>query len=94
MPEHPDRDLLERFSRGAVSLSQGQWIEDHLRSGCPLCQRRVDDLLSQLHDPEEQVWSRLLVKLEGRLELIRQERALAPDLVEELLAIPPEERGA
>ena len=94
MPEHPDRDLLERFSRGAISLSQAQWIEEHLRSGCPLCQRRVDDLLLQLHDPEEQVWSRLLVKLEGRLELIRQERALAPDLVEELLAIPPEERGA
>lgn len=96
MLEHPDRDLLERFSRGALSPGQGQWIENHLRSGCPLCQRKVDELLRKLHppaDPEEQVWSRLLVLLERRLELIQEERAGAPGLIEELLAIPSGERG-
>lgn len=100
-PRHPDRDTLERFSRGALSAEQAQWIEDHLRSGCPVCQRKVDDLLWQLQTAppagqpsrawaeEEQIWSRLLVKLEHRKELIDQERAVAPGLVSELLAISP-----
>jgi tetratricopeptide (TPR) repeat protein len=101
-PRHPGRDTLESFSRGALSAEQAQWIEDHLRSGCPVCQRKVDDLLWQLQTasppawPEEdQVWSRLLVKLEHRMELIEQERAVAPGLVDELLAAsPPGEREA
>ncbi|HEX5717596.1 MAG TPA: hypothetical protein VF179_15665 [Thermoanaerobaculia bacterium] len=102
-PRHPDRDTLERFSRGALSAEQAQWIEDHLRSGCPVCQRKVDDLLWQLQTAapparalaeEEQVWSRLLVKLEHRMELIARERAVAPGLVDELLTRPPGEREA
>ena len=102
-PRHPDRDTLERFSRGALSAEQAQWIEDHLRSGCPVCQRKVDDLLWQLQSTapparalaeEEQVWSRLIVKLEHRMELIARERAVAPGLVDELLALPPGEREA
>ncbi|HEX6864832.1 MAG TPA: hypothetical protein VF414_18520, partial [Thermoanaerobaculia bacterium] len=105
-PRHPDRDTLERFSRGALSAEQAQWIEDHLRSGCPVCQRKVDDLLWQLQtaappsgparavDEEEQVWSRLLVKLEHRMELISRERAVAPGLVGELLAVSPGGREA
>ena len=98
-PLHPDRDTLERFSRGALSAEQAQWIEDHLRSGCPLCQRKVDELLWQLQPAkawaeEEQIWSRLLVKLEHRTELIGQERAAAPGLVGEILTVPPGEREA
>jgi len=105
-PRHPDRDTLERFSRGALSAEQAQWIADHLRSGCPVCQRKVDDLLWQLQAAapqggparalaeEEQVWSRLLVKLEHRMELIARERAVAPGLVDELLTRPPGEREA
>lgn len=98
-PFHPDRDTLESFSRGALSAEQAQWIEDHLRSGCPVCQRKVDELLWQLQPAkawteEEQIWSRLLVKLEHRAELIGQERAAAPGLVGELLAVSPGEREA
>ena len=101
-PRHPDRDTLESFSRGAFSPEQGQWIEDHLRSGCPVCQRKVDDLLWQLAagqpagawTEEDQVWSRLLVRLEHRMELIGRERAAAPGLVGELLAVPAGEREA
>jgi tetratricopeptide (TPR) repeat protein len=98
-PRHPDRDTLESFSRGALSAEQAQWIEDHLRSGCPVCQRKVDDLLWQLQAAsppalleEEHVWNRLLVKLEHRMELIDRERAVAPGLVGEILAVPPGER--
>jgi len=99
MPEarHPDRATLESFSRGALSAEQVQWIEDHLRSGCPVCQRKVDDLLWQGAgdvDTEEGIWSRLLVKLEHRVELIQRERAVAPGLVGELLAVPSGEREA
>ena len=51
--------------------------------------------LSYLFFEEEQVWSRLLAKLEHRMELIGQERAVAPGLVSELLATtPPGEREA
>jgi tetratricopeptide (TPR) repeat protein len=42
---HPDRQTLERFSRGGSSASEERWIEDHLRTGCGICQREVDDLL-------------------------------------------------
>ncbi|MFL6201009.1 MAG: hypothetical protein ACJ76J_17705 [Thermoanaerobaculia bacterium] len=110
MPEarHPDRDTLERFSRGAISAEQAQWIEDHLRSGCPVCQRKVDDLLWQLqpaapgqtpgasggNTEEDRIWSRLLARLEHRLALINRERDAAPGLVEELLAAAPGEREA
>ena len=98
-PRHPDRDTLESFSRGALSAEQAQWIEDHLRSGCPMCQRKVDELLWQLQSSsagaqEEQIWGRLLVKLEHRMELIARERSVAPGLVGELLAALPGEREA
>lgn len=105
-PRHPDRDTLESFSRGALSAEQARWIEGHLRSGCPVCQRKVDELLWQLQATpagpppealaqEEQVWTRLLARLEHRMELIDRERAAAPGLVGELLAIsPPGEREA
>jgi len=46
--EHPGREDLERFSRGATLAAEERWIEDHLRSGCDLCQREVDDLLTRL----------------------------------------------
>jgi tetratricopeptide (TPR) repeat protein len=42
---HPDRNALERFSHGATSEDEERWIEDHLRSGCAICQQEVDDLL-------------------------------------------------
>ncbi|HEV2851881.1 MAG TPA: hypothetical protein VHC97_03665 [Thermoanaerobaculia bacterium] len=42
---HPDRNALERFSRGQASAAEESWIEDHLRSGCGLCQKEVDLLL-------------------------------------------------
>jgi tetratricopeptide (TPR) repeat protein len=94
---HTDQDTLERFSRGALSAEQAQWIEDHLRSGCPVCQHKMDGLLMQLQPSEpwaqeEQMWSRLLVKMKHRKELIARERAVAPGLVEELMAALPGER--
>jgi len=46
--QHPNRHALERFSRGETVAAEERWIEDHLRSGCALCQREVDDLLSRL----------------------------------------------
>jgi tetratricopeptide (TPR) repeat protein len=42
---HPDRNALEGFSRGEFSAGEDRWIEDHLRSGCAVCQREVDALL-------------------------------------------------
>jgi tetratricopeptide (TPR) repeat protein len=47
------------------------------------------DQPSRARPREEEVWSRLLVKLERRKELIAQERAAAPGLVGELLAASP-----
>jgi tetratricopeptide (TPR) repeat protein len=42
---HPDRGALERFSRGDAPAAEERWIEDHLRSGCAVCQPEVDALL-------------------------------------------------
>jgi tetratricopeptide (TPR) repeat protein len=42
---HPDREALERFARGECVAETERWILDHLRSGCGICQRTVDDLL-------------------------------------------------
>lgn len=42
---HPDREALECFARGECAAETERWILDHLRSGCAICQRTVDDLL-------------------------------------------------
>jgi tetratricopeptide (TPR) repeat protein len=42
---HPDREALECFARGDSVAETERWILDHLRSGCAICQRTVDDLL-------------------------------------------------
>src|SRR6185295_12620929 len=42
---HPVRGSLESFSRGELDAAEERWIEDHLRSGCAVCQREVDALL-------------------------------------------------
>jgi tetratricopeptide (TPR) repeat protein len=42
---HPDRTDLEQYARCAVATAEERWIEDHLRSGCTVCQRQVDALL-------------------------------------------------
>jgi hypothetical protein len=39
---------LESFARGEIHAAEGRWIEDHLRSGCPICQTTVDSLLPRL----------------------------------------------
>jgi tetratricopeptide (TPR) repeat protein len=79
---HPDRSALERFSHGATSEDEERWIEDHLRSGCGICQQEVDDLLRRTlgtvlaepgagagRDREESYlsWDGLFVQLEQRL---------------------------
>jgi len=67
---HPDREDLECFARGESVAETERWILDHLRSGCAICQRTVDDLLPspetlapstpslQLHHPLASVPSR------------------------------------
>lgn len=98
MPEHhPDRDTLERFSRGELCAPEGRRIEEHLRSGCAVCQRKVDDLLWWLEAEGSTAeggrddadwngdWKGILARLEQRLTLVALERGAAPRLLEELL---------
>lgn len=42
---HPNRETLERYARGEFPTVKARWIEDHLRSGCPICQPSIDSLL-------------------------------------------------
>lgn len=42
---HPDRETLERFVRGEAPGEEELRIERHLRSGCPVCQLSVDEML-------------------------------------------------
>lgn len=104
---HPDRKALERFSGGEASGDEERWVEDHLRSGCAVCQREVDALLVRMlgpdfvlpaaaePDPADEVdagWDRLVALLEKRLAVASAERREAPNLVAELLGFPLRER--
>ena len=50
---HPDKYALERYVRGEAGAAAERWIEDHLRSGCAICQRSVDELLPGLEPGDE-----------------------------------------
>jgi tetratricopeptide (TPR) repeat protein len=101
---HPDRKALERFSLAGASAAEERWIESHLRSGCRVCQREVDDLLSTLNpSPQDApsldgggetsfVREGLFARLERRLAEVRDERSEAPHLLAELLALPAPQR--
>lgn len=105
---HADRSALERFSRGEASRDEERWIEDHLRSGCAVCQREVDAVLLRTLGPDavaaakdageaaeaDAGWDRLVVFLERRLAAAAVERRDAPHHAAELLAYAPREREA
>jgi len=94
---HPDRNAFEKFSRGAASIAEERWIEDHLRSGCALCQQQVDDLLRHAFAPamdeagQDAAWDRLFAALGERLSRAGSERSEAPARLAELLDRPWEE---
>ncbi len=95
---HPDRNTFERFSRGGASAAEERWIEDHLRSGCALCQRQVDELLRHAFAPvpeeaagQDAAWDRLFAALGERLSRAGSERSEAPALLAELSGRPWEE---
>jgi tetratricopeptide (TPR) repeat protein len=104
--QHPNRNALERFSRGETAAAEERWIEDHLRSGCALCQQEVDALLMRLlqaagpGEPapasleaveQDAAWDRLFSSLEARLSQAAVERREAPGLIAGLFARPREE---
>jgi tetratricopeptide (TPR) repeat protein len=95
---HPDRNAFERFSRGGASAAEERWIEDHLRSGCAVCQGEVDEILLRSFAPpseetagQDAAWDRLFADLGARLARAAAERREAPALLDELLGRPWEE---
>ena len=95
---HPDRNAFDRFSRGGSSAVEERWIEDHLRAGCALCQREVDELLLRVFAPpseesleQDAAWDRIFASLGARLARAATERQEAPGLLAELLDRPWEE---
>ncbi|MFY9823603.1 MAG: hypothetical protein WAM82_19630 [Thermoanaerobaculia bacterium] len=103
---HPDRRVLEKYSQAGASPAEERWIESHLRSGCRVCQREVDDLLATLspslhavpspagEDEAGYAWEGLFARLERRLVEVKAERREAPPLLVELLAHPAAQRRA
>ena len=93
---HPDHATLERYSRSELSPAEEARIEEHLRSGCSRCQRKVDDLLLGMErafrdTPSRGVdagWDRLFADFGLRLSLVQREREAAPQLIAELLEAP------
>jgi tetratricopeptide (TPR) repeat protein len=96
--EHPDRETLAAYSRGELSVADGAHIERHLRSGCAICQPRVDELLLDIEQMLQEGapfatpsvdagWNRLFARLEFRMAQARLERAAAPALASELLRV-------
>jgi tetratricopeptide (TPR) repeat protein len=103
MTEHrPDRKTLERFSSGGLHPEEGAWIEAHLRSGCAVCQKTVDELLRGLADDppgvssldwdDDESWKPILSRLERHRAQILLERQAAPGLADDLLSRTPRER--
>jgi tetratricopeptide (TPR) repeat protein len=101
---HPNRETLEKFSRGDFLEEEAAWMEAHLRSGCAICLRTIDEILTTLTfvppppEPgasddwnEADDWKRRLSRLEQRIVLIQRERQAAPGLVAELLSRPETE---
>jgi tetratricopeptide (TPR) repeat protein len=107
LEKHPDRNALDRFSRGEAPVSEELWIETHLRTGCTTCQEEVDELLRPALDAalltgieipvqetdDEAVWNRLSAELARRVAEVARERSAAPSLLDELLAVPAAERS-
>ncbi|HEX6900322.1 MAG TPA: hypothetical protein VF789_11435 [Thermoanaerobaculia bacterium] len=90
---HPDRNALDRYSRGKASTTEERWIEDHLRSGCERCQREVDDILLRAMSPagssgEDEVWRRLVALVSRRFGEVAAERREAPALAAEIFGHP------
>ena len=95
---HPERDALDRYSRGEAPAAEERWIEDHLRSGCGRCQHEVDDILQRAMTPagssgEDEVWRRLVTLVKRRFGEVAIERSEAPALVAEILGHPPGARS-
>ncbi len=97
-----DRAVLEAFSRGALAPDEALRVEAHLRSGCPACQRRIDEILHAVvalkPPPAERREGAgppdpVVAGLDQRLLLVTLERSVAPSLADELLAQPPAERA-
>lgn len=97
--EHPDHEILAAFSRGELPAAEGTRIERHLRSGCAICQPRVDEILLDLEQILQEGapftapaldagWNRLFARLELCMAQARLERAAAPALASELLRVP------
>jgi tetratricopeptide (TPR) repeat protein len=100
---HLHRDALERFSCGDLLPAEALQVERHLRSGCPVCQGWVDDLLISFEvdladlsarEGEDAAWDRIFLDIEQRFDRMAVERDAAPPLVAELLVHPPAEREA
>jgi hypothetical protein len=52
LAEHyPGRPALERFARAEIPVDEEGPISEHLRSGCPVCQKTVDDYLPRFPGP-------------------------------------------
>lgn len=93
---HPDRETLERFSSNGLLPEEQAWIEKHLRSGCAVCQKTVDDLLLSLDTPcqswdDDESLKQTVSRLEQRMALINLEREAALLLADELLSRTPRE---
>ncbi len=108
MSYHPGRQDLESFARGEVFRHEERRIVEHLRSGCRICQRELDQLLpladgdSWLElaaEPRQQAkgasWPRLDIRrLKSHLGCIQRDRLEAPAQIGGLLSLSPRERHA
>src|SRR5579863_8418848 len=99
---HPEREELEQFANDRLPAALGRWIEDHLRTGCAVCQKVIDELLPRMepsslvsHEHHEMAptaehdaqWDGVFARLEERLVQFAEQRDSAPPLVDELVGL-------
>ena len=82
--EHPSQKQLRALILSKLPAGESRTVVRHLLSGCPRCQA----FTAKLWRGGEQEPQLDLVKLQGLAEQLKNEVALAPDLLDELLKHP------
>lgn len=99
MPEsHPTHEVLDRFVVGDLTGHDARNVTRHLLAGCATCRGYLAEGDSPAADTtadgtiSDEAWGRILTHLSAYEQQLRQERAVAPALLAELMEHEPPRR--
>ena len=87
---HLDREVLFDFLLGKLDLQQNRAVVRHLLTGCETCRQVSREVWEGAQVPPEIDLSAIAAKIWRRGRAFDKEKESAPDLVAELMGLPPE----